>query len=185
MRNNRYGRCNKISSNKITKSGIGIMSQNQIIVPLARQLNWSHFPATIAQRSESARIAPKQYEVNDNGTIWKFLIVQSDKAQQAKSLIEPFCWHQQYGFEWILPLNKEITPEVLRMIQIITEEMSRIDIMTALGLKDEKHFRENYQQIGIATGVIEMTVPDKPKSSKQKYRLTNAGKNLLKGVKYE
>ncbi|WP_321429214.1 Fic family protein [uncultured Methanolobus sp.] len=62
--------------------------------------------------------------------------------------------------------------------------MSRIDIMTALGLKDEKHFREKYQQIGIATGVIEMTVPDKPESSKQKYRLTNAGKKLLKGRKH-
>ncbi len=70
------------------------------------------------------------------------------------------------------------------MLQIITGEMSRIDIMTALGLKDEKHFREKYQQIGIATGVIEMTVPDKPESSKQKYRLTNAGKKLLKGRKH-
>ena len=68
---------------------------------------------------------------------------------------------------------------------MITGKMSRIDIMTALGLKDEKHFRENYQQTGIATGVIEMTVPDKPKSSKQKYRLTNAGKKLLKGRKHE
>jgi ATP-dependent DNA helicase RecG len=68
---------------------------------------------------------------------------------------------------------------------MITGKMSRIDIMTALGLKDEKHFRENYQQIGIVTGVIEMTVPDKPKSSKQKYRLTNAGKKLLKGRKHE
>jgi ATP-dependent DNA helicase RecG len=71
------------------------------------------------------------------------------------------------------------------MIQMITGKMSRIDIMTALGLKDEKHFRENYQQTGIATGVIEMTVPDKPKSRKQKYRLTNAGKKLLKGRKHE
>ncbi|MDP2215808.1 MAG: hypothetical protein Q8J68_00730 [Methanolobus sp.] len=68
---------------------------------------------------------------------------------------------------------------------MITGKMSRIDIITALGLKDEKHFRENYQQIGIATGVIEMTVPDKPKSSKQKYRLTDTGKNLLKGRKHE
>jgi len=51
-------------------------------------------------------------------------------------------------------------------------KMSREDLMAALGLKDEKHFREYYQQAGIALGVIEMTLPDKPRSSKQKYRLT-------------
>lgn len=33
--------------------------------------------------------------------------------------------------------------------------------MTALGLRDEKHFREHYQQGGVAAGLIEMTLPDK------------------------
>ncbi len=50
--------------------------------------------------------------------------------------------------------------------------------MVALGLKDKKHCREQYQQAGIAEGVIEMTIPDKPRSSKQRYRLTAKGKAL-------
>jgi ATP-dependent DNA helicase RecG len=45
-------------------------------------------------------------------------------------------------------------------------------------LKDEKYFREMYQQAGVASGLIEMTIPDKPKNRLQKYRLT------LDGVKY-
>jgi len=53
--------------------------------------------------------------------------------------------------------------------------MRRGEIMAALGLKDEKHFREHYQQAGISLGVIEMTIPDKPNSSKQRYRLTELG----------
>ncbi|NQT91405.1 MAG: hypothetical protein HQ559_01490 [Lentisphaerae bacterium] len=60
--------------------------------------------------------------------------------------------------------------------------MTRTEIMVVLGLKDEKHFREKYQQAGVATGVIEMTVPDKPRSSRQKYRLTDKGRALLKGL---
>lgn len=35
-------------------------------------------------------------EINDNGTIRKFLIVQIEGSWQASNLIEPFCWHQQY-----------------------------------------------------------------------------------------
>ena len=60
--------------------------------------------------------------------------------------------------------------------------MSRSEIMNHLELKDEKHFRKAYQQVGIALGVIEMTSPGKPQSRKQKYRLTGAGQNLLSSM---
>ncbi|GHT93673.1 hypothetical protein FACS1894116_06200 [Betaproteobacteria bacterium] len=57
--------------------------------------------------------------------------------------------------------------------------MSWTDLMAALGLKDEKHFREHYQQAATALGLIEMTLPDKPRSRLQKYRLTAAGRAIL------
>ncbi len=47
--------------------------------------------------------------------------------------------------------------------------------MRALGLKDEKHFRQHYQQAAMALGLIEMTIPDKPRSRLQRYQLTEAG----------
>jgi ATP-dependent DNA helicase RecG len=75
-------------------------------------------------------------------------------------------------------VTPEVTPEVRRMLAIITGEMSRGEIMAKLGLKDEKHFRRHYQQAGISWGVIEMTIPAKPQSSKQRYRLTDLGKTL-------
>lgn len=55
--------------------------------------------------------------------------------------------------------------------------------MKALGLKDEKHFRESYQQKGIELGLIEMTIPTKPRSSRQKYRLTVIGKAVRNRLK--
>ena len=72
----------------------------------------------------------------------------------------------------------EAPPEVLRMVSAIQGEMTRAEIQKKLGLADEKHFREKYQQPGLKLGVIEMTVPDKPQSPLQKYRLTSAGKRL-------
>ena len=53
--------------------------------------------------------------------------------------------------------------------------MSRAGIMAALGLRDEKHFRTQYQQDAVALGLVEMTIPDKPNSRLQRYRLTDAG----------
>ena len=54
-------------------------------------------------------------------------------------------------------------------------KMNRSEFMGARGLKDEKHFREHYQQAAVEMGLVEMTIPDKPKSSNQRYRRTALG----------
>lgn len=56
--------------------------------------------------------------------------------------------------------------------------MSRQDMQAALDLKDAKHFREAYLQPALAAGAVEVTLPDAPRSSKQRYRLTAAGQRL-------
>ena len=52
--------------------------------------------------------------------------------------------------------------------------------MVMLKLHDRKSFGKNYLQSVLEQDLIEMTQPDSPKSPTQKYRLTNAGKHLLK-----
>lgn len=66
----------------------------------------------------------------------------------------------------------------MSMLAVLDGDQSRGEIM-ALSLKDEKHFRERYLQVGIALGVIEMTLPDKPRSSMQKYRLSASGRTVV------
>jgi hypothetical protein len=53
--------------------------------------------------------------------------------------------------------------------------MTREQIREALGLRDDKHFRLAFLNPALDAGLIEMTIPDKPRSSKQKYRLTAKG----------
>jgi ATP-dependent DNA helicase RecG len=56
--------------------------------------------------------------------------------------------------------------------------MKRREIQQALGLKHEEHFRDAYLLPALALRVVEMTQPDKPRSSKQRYRLTERGQAL-------
>jgi hypothetical protein len=59
--------------------------------------------------------------------------------------------------------------------------MSREEIQSALGLQDRKSFREIYLNPALAGGWAEMTIPNKPNSRFQKYRLTHQAKEWLSG----
>jgi hypothetical protein len=52
--------------------------------------------------------------------------------------------------------------------------MTREQLQTLLGLSDRKSFRERLLRPALQAGLIEMTLPDKPNSRLQKYRLASA-----------
>ena len=79
-------------------------------------------------------------------------------------------------------VTPEVTPEV-KLIRAFAGEMSRRDLQQAVGLKDDEHFRKVYLLPALDQGLIEMTIPDKPRSSKQRYRLTAKGTQLLEKFK--
>jgi ATP-dependent DNA helicase RecG len=73
----------------------------------------------------------------------------------------------------------EVTGEVERLLVALTGEMQRRELQDALGLKHEDHFRNAYLVPALEADLVEMTIPDKPRSSKQRYRLTNKGRLWL------
>jgi Fic family protein len=73
----------------------------------------------------------------------------------------------------------EVTGEVKKLLKALTVPMNRTDLQAQLQLKSQANFRERYLQPALAAGLIEMTIPDKPRSSKQKYLLTAKGKLLM------
>ena len=56
--------------------------------------------------------------------------------------------------------------------------MNRQEIQEKLNLSDRENFRSNYLKPALDLGFVEMTIPDKPNSSLQRYRLTILGKQL-------
>jgi len=65
------------------------------------------------------------------------------------------------------------------MLQVMEGEIKRSEIQERLGLKHEEHFRKSYLLPALELKVIEMTIPDKPTSRLQKYRLTKKGEQLM------
>jgi hypothetical protein len=58
-------------------------------------------------------------------------------------------------------------------------EMTRGELQALLELKDRKSFRNNYIKPALEEDLIEMTLPHKPNSRIQKYRLAPKGAALL------
>jgi len=58
--------------------------------------------------------------------------------------------------------------------------MSRDELQSRLKLKHRKNFRDLYLNPAIKSGLVELTIPTKPRSKNQKYRLTQKGQRLRK-----
>ena len=94
---------------------------------------------------------------------------------------------QEESFKAILwrktEVTDHVTDHVTKLIGEFSGEMSRPELQEILGIKHTPHFRESYLNPALTDELIEMTIPDKPKSVNQKYRLTVKGKALQQKLK--
>ena len=75
-------------------------------------------------------------------------------------------------------VTEQVTEQVKELVNVLDKEMDRQEIQDKLGLAHRENFRSNYLKPALEQGFVEMTIPDKPSSSLQKYRLTILGKQL-------
>ncbi len=80
-----------------------------------------------------------------------------------------------------------VTPPVERLIEVLGEHgaLGAADIRDKLGLKDRAHVREAYLNPSMDAGLVEYTIPEKPQSRLQRYRLTEAGRKLVEHLRQE
>ena len=82
-------------------------------------------------------------------------------------------------------VTTEVTTEVRKLLQILVGEETRKELQKKLELRNDEHFRKAYIVPALEAGLIEYTIPDKPNSRLQKYRLTEKGKKVLKNKNSE
>lgn len=71
---------------------------------------------------------------------------------------------------------QQVTQQVAKLLAACVGELSRAELMQAVGIKDRVSFSRNYLDPALADNLIEMTQPDSPNSPTQKYRLTEKGR---------
>ena len=70
--------------------------------------------------------------------------------------------------------GKDLDQRLEELIEFCGMPRSKREIMDFLGLTDSKNFRKRYLVPLLNAGKIEMTIPDKPNSRKQKYKKVNS-----------
>jgi len=100
---------------------------------------------------------------------------------------KPNSKHQKYRLSDSTPqvtprVTPQVTPQVERLIVVLDGAMSRQELQGVLDLADRKSFSNNYIKPAMEYGFIEYTIPEKPNSSNQKYRLTETGKTYKKSL---
>jgi ATP-dependent DNA helicase RecG len=80
-------------------------------------------------------------------------------------------------------VTDHVTDHVRKLVMIIgNRELSSHEIMQEMGLIHRPSFRALYLSPAIKGELVVMTIPDKPKSINQKYKLSPLGTKLLRGI---
>lgn len=132
----------------------------------------------LGQWNESFYWLPVEELIRNRQNEYYDALGQSDRESDSRAFVELML-------EIILDTLKETTVvgnvvEVTRVTENLPiqklmdvmgdEELSATQIMERLGLTHRPTFRKNYLNPALEQGVIEMTIPDKPRSRNQKYR---------------
>jgi len=80
-------------------------------------------------------------------------------------------------------VDQQVTPQVEMLLKVLVgvdKPLERHELQSQLSLKDRESFRERYLKPALDLGLIEMTIPGKPNSRLQQYRLTEQGLKLAR-----
>jgi ATP-dependent DNA helicase RecG len=72
-----------------------------------------------------------------------------------------------------------LSPDQASVLEAARVERSLSELIQPAGRTDRTKFRDQVLRPLIEAGWLEMTIPDKPRSSKQRYRTTPAGVKAL------
>ena len=75
-------------------------------------------------------------------------------------------------------VTPQVTPQVVALLEAAAASASASDLRRVVGLKDRVHFLESYLRPLLESGWLVRTIPDKPTSRLQRYKTTEAGRQV-------
>ncbi len=108
-------------------------------------------------------------------------IFQDDKPVNMFEVIFPLAKKEERTAQVPHKLHTSTTqaPHKSDIIWFCAEPRSFKEIMERLGLKNRVYVFKDYVSPLVVEGLIALTIPDKPKSPRQKYVITRKGKSSL------
>jgi Fic family protein len=117
---------------------------------------------------------PVESLVKDRQDNYYKVLGECDKAADSMKFIE-FMLESIRDSLVDISLTEQVGVQVSEQVELLLkaigeDTISGKELMERVGLKHRPTFRKNYLLPSIEVGYLEMTIPDKPNSSKQKYR---------------
>lgn len=103
------------------------------------------------------------------------VLVLADQAANSAVFIEFMLRVIRDALDELLQ-TEQVTEQVKRLMAALGEEtLSAKELLARLGLKHRPTFSNNYLHPALKLGLVEMTTPDKPNNSRQRYRAVKRG----------
>jgi predicted HTH transcriptional regulator len=144
--------------------------RNPLIADLLRRIHlieaWGRGIPLILEKAPHARFSE----------IAGVFITEFPRPQAARNSVTK----SQPRFDAKGPVTAPVSDYVGRLLYLLgqREPLGNEDIRSAFELKSRRRLRETYIGPALSAGLIQYTVPDKPNSRLQKYRLTEKGREF-------
>ena len=152
--------------------------RNRTLAPIFKELKLIEQWGTGFQKlSDELQEYPEiELKFNEPGLAFQVQFIKKDFKAPSENQVgtkSGLSWHQ---VSTKLALSRE---EVEKVLLSTKNPISIADLMDIFGWKDRSKFRDKYINPSLELEIVQMTIPGKPNSSKQKYIITDKGKLLL------
>ena len=111
-------------------------------------------------------------ELEDNAGVVPFFDFSTITAFEVRVPVAPVFYSPV--------ITPQVTPQVEKLLVALQSgDKSKSELQAFIGLSDKRNFTRLYILPAIELGFVSLTLPDKPKSRFQKYRLTSTGSEYL------
>jgi ATP-dependent DNA helicase RecG len=164
-----------ITPDKLSKSHQSVQ-RNPIIADIFNRAGliekWGRGTNRVIEMCRQAKIAPPKFEEITGAAVVTFKVNVLGAQRSAEQ--GPSQDRNQVGTK-SGPSGDQV--EILRLCH---RERPLLELMSALGRQNRTKFRNLFIRPLLESGLLQLTVPEKPRSRMQRYRLTSAGEEALK-----